>query len=50
MNLCDFMLFADYARKCLLVELTQMFLSKQLSDMTLNLWGFNDGNLIPLAS
>lgn len=31
MNLCDFMLFADYAYKCLLVELTQMFLSKQVS-------------------
>lgn len=39
MNLCDFMLFADYARKCLLVELAQVFLSKQVSDTILSLGG-----------
>lgn len=50
MNLHDVMLFADDAHECLLVELAQMFLSKQASDMILNLGGINDGNITLLTT
>lgn len=50
MNLCSFMLFADDACKCLLVELAQVFLSKHFPEMVQNFGGIKGGNFILLAS